>query len=47
LPSFKVEPTRPFAAILRDIRRKAYEPGARDTYAAYCFYGDPAAVVKA
>jgi hypothetical protein len=40
----KAEPTRPFAAILRDIRRKAYDPGARDTYAAYCFYGDPKAI---
>jgi len=40
----KAEPTRPFAAILRDVRRKAYEPGAKDTYAAYCFYGDPAAI---
>jgi hypothetical protein len=38
------EPTRPFAAILRDVRRKAYESGAKDTYAAYCFYGDPAAI---
>lgn len=39
------EPGTPFAEILRDLRRKAYEPGrAEDTYAAYCFYGDPAAV---
>lgn len=36
-----------FAEILRDLRRKAYEPGqAEDTYAAYCFYGDPAASRK-
>ena len=38
------EPQTPFAEILRDLRRKAYEPGqAEDSYAAYCFYGDPAA----
>jgi hypothetical protein len=40
----KTEREIPFAEILRDIRRKAYKPGhAEDTYAAYCFYGDPAA----
>jgi hypothetical protein len=40
----KAEPNTPFAEILRDLRRKAYLPGhAEDTYAAYCFYGDPAA----
>jgi CHAT domain len=34
----------PFAEIIRDLRRRAYEPGhAEDTFAAYCFYGDPAA----
>jgi hypothetical protein len=34
----------PFAEIIRDLRRKAYGPGqAEDTFAAYCFYGDPAA----
>jgi hypothetical protein len=39
------EPNTPFAEILRDLRRKAYTPGqAEDTYAAYCFYGDPAAI---
>ncbi len=38
------EPNTPFAEILRDLRQKAYLPGrAEDTYAAYCFYGDPAA----
>ena len=40
----KEEPGVPFAQILRDIRKKAYEPGGgEDTYAAYCFYGDPRA----
>jgi hypothetical protein len=35
-------PKRPFADILRDIRAKAYADDAgEDTYAAYCFYGDP------
>jgi len=36
------EPATPFAEILRDIRAKAYDPAtAEDSYAAYCFYGDP------
>jgi hypothetical protein len=36
------EPTTPFAEILRRIRAKAYVPGGgEDTWAAYCFYGDP------
>jgi CHAT domain-containing protein len=40
----KDEPWTPFAAILRDIRAKAYiAEGGEDTYAAYCFYGDPLA----
>jgi CHAT domain len=40
----KAEPTTPFAEILRTIRGKAYDPAnGEDTYAAYCFYGDPAA----
>ena len=40
----KAEPNLPFAQILRDIRRLAYQSNeAKDTYAAYCFYGDPAA----
>jgi hypothetical protein len=35
---------RPFAEILRDIRSRAYNPlTGLDTYAAYCFYGDPRA----
>lgn len=38
------EPARPFAEILRELRAKAYERGTgEDTYAAYCFYGDPLA----
>lgn len=41
----KAEPNTPFAEILRGLRQKAYIPGhAEDTYAAYCFYGDPAAI---
>jgi kumamolisin len=41
----KTEKNTPFAEIIRDLRRRAYEPGkAEDTFAAYCFYGDPAAV---
>jgi hypothetical protein len=36
---------KPLASILREIRSKAYSDagGGEDTYAAYCFYGDPAA----
>lgn len=35
-------PERPFADILKDVRAKAYaKGGGEDTYAAYCFYGDP------
>ena len=37
-------PTTPFAEILRGIRELAYEDdGGEDSYAAYCFYGDPLA----
>jgi hypothetical protein len=40
----KAEPATPFAAILRDLRAKSYSVGGgEDTYAAYCFYGDPLA----
>jgi hypothetical protein len=40
----KAEPATPFAAILRDLRVKSYAvEGGEDTYAAYCFYGDPLA----
>ncbi len=37
--------TRTFAEVLRDVRARAYDKasGAKDTYAAYCFYGDPLA----
>ncbi len=38
----KAEPNMPFAQIMRDLRQKTYSSG-EDTYAAYCFYGDPAA----
>ncbi len=35
-------PNLPFAEILGEIRAKAYGAGGNeDTYAAYCFYGDP------
>jgi hypothetical protein len=38
------EPETPFAEILRDLRKKSYAAeGGEDTYAAYCFYGDPLA----
>jgi hypothetical protein len=38
------EPATPFAAILRDLRRRSYEgTTAEDSWAAYCFYGDPLA----
>ena len=38
-------PTIPFADILRDIRARAYAPSGEDTWAAYCFYGDPMAAL--
>jgi hypothetical protein len=39
------EPKTPLAEIFRKIRERAYDPAnGEDTYAAYCFYGDPAAV---
>jgi hypothetical protein len=34
------------AAALRRIRRRAYDGTASDTHAAYCFFGDPRAVVE-
>lgn len=37
----KREPTTPFADILRELRAKAYAADGEDSYAAYCFYGDP------
>lgn len=40
-------PKKPFAKILASIRAKAYvAAGAKDTYAAYCFYGDPLACAE-
>ena len=40
----KQEPRTPFAEIFRNIRENAYDPAnGEDTYAAYCFYGDPSA----
>jgi|GEM_PF-3512851 len=41
--------TRPFAEVLREVRARAYDKasGAEDTYAAYCFYGDPLACATA
>ncbi len=40
-------PRKPFARIVSDLRAKAYEPSNRkgvDTYAAYCWFGDPLAI---
>jgi hypothetical protein len=37
------DPTTPFAEILRRLRERAYGRDGDDTFAAYCFYGDPAA----
>lgn len=40
----KKEPNTPFAQIIADLRRLSYaKDGGEDTYAAYCFYGDPLA----
>lgn len=40
------DPTIPLAKVFSAIRAKAYEDGSgRDTYAAYCFYGDPFAAL--
>ena len=40
----KKEPNTPFAQILADLRKESYaQGGGEDTYAAYCFYGDPLA----
>ncbi|CUX71679.1 MULTISPECIES: CHAT domain-containing protein [Agrobacterium] len=42
----KNEPKLPLADIFRRIRERAFDPDkGRDTYAAYCFYGDPLATV--
>jgi hypothetical protein len=42
------EPRRPFSDILTDIRRKSYEQGGgEDSYAAYCWYGDPLTALEA
>jgi hypothetical protein len=39
-------PKTTFASILQGIRRKAYTGTAEDTWAAYCFYGDPKAALQ-
>jgi hypothetical protein len=45
-------PHRPFAEVFQEVRKRAYErtadpaADAKDTYAAYCFYGDPLARAK-
>jgi hypothetical protein len=36
------DPTMPFSRVFSEIRAKAYVSG-KDTYAAYCFFGDPLA----
>lgn len=38
------QPDTPIAAVLSRLRARAYEPGGEDTWAAYCFYGDPLAM---
>ena len=45
----EAEPTTPYAAILRDLRGRSYadDRAAEDTWAAYCFYGDPLAAGRA
>ena len=40
------DPTTPFAEILRGIRARAYDEDGDDSYAAYCFYGDPNAAAR-
>jgi hypothetical protein len=44
----RVAPETPLPRILRDIRRLSYRRGddVEDSYAAYCFYGDPRARVE-
>jgi CHAT domain len=37
----KNNPATPFADILRGLRSRAYAANGADSYAAYCFYGDP------
>lgn len=40
----RANPAKPFAEIMCDIRRRAYEGlDPEDSYAAYCFFGDPLA----
>lgn len=42
--SVRANPTMPFSQIFATIRAKAYDGAiGRDTYAAYCFFGDPLA----
>jgi hypothetical protein len=40
------DPSRPFADVLRLIRARAYDEGGADSFAAYCFYGDPLAATE-
>ncbi|GAA1945589.1 hypothetical protein GCM10009837_84510 [Streptomyces durmitorensis] len=37
------DPSRPFADVLCSVRARAYHEGGADSFAAYCFYGDPLA----
>ena len=43
--TIRSNPDLPYAEVLQKIRAQAHkkEEGAEDTYAAYCFYGDPLA----
>lgn len=46
--SVKKNPSTPFSEIFSKIRAKAYDDvSGRDTYAAYCFFGDPLASAAA
>lgn len=43
----KEDPTTPLAEIMRDIRACAFDgTDCEDTFASYCFYGDPLATVR-
>jgi len=43
----KENPRVPFSEIIRQQRAKAYDAAiGEDTYAAYCFYGDPLAAAE-
>jgi hypothetical protein len=41
------DPTMPFAEILRKLRARGYGDDGEDSFAAYCYYGDPMAAAAA